>query len=69
MRDGRLTHSLQASRSPALGCAIVLVQISDPHLRTDDPVSAQALTAAVERINALGYGLTLGVHSRVDGQI
>src|SRR5262249_45134433 len=31
----------------------VLVQISDPHLRTDDPVSAQALIAAVERIRSL----------------
>jgi 3',5'-cyclic-AMP phosphodiesterase len=31
----------------------VLVQISDPHLRTDDPTSASALTAAVERIRAL----------------
>jgi len=27
------------------------------------------LEALVERINALGYGLTLGIHSRVDGQI
>ena len=27
------------------------------------------LESLVERINALGYGLTLGIHSRVDGQI
>ncbi len=31
----------------------MLVQISDPHLRTDDRDSAAALTAAVERIRAL----------------
>ncbi len=33
------------------------------------PYKARELDAVVDRLNALGYGLTLGVHSRIDGTV
>src|SRR5689334_11839935 len=47
------TSRLFAGAARRIGCATMLVQISDPHLRTDDDDSAAALAAAVERIRSL----------------
>ncbi|MBI5901093.1 MAG: bifunctional proline dehydrogenase/L-glutamate gamma-semialdehyde dehydrogenase PutA [Rhodocyclales bacterium] len=76
-RRGRPVHQLPLPATCARGCFVAptLVEIESPAELGGEvfgPVvhvlrfAAGELTALVEAINATGYGLTLGIHSRID---
>ncbi|MEL7090014.1 MAG: aldehyde dehydrogenase family protein, partial [Planctomycetota bacterium] len=75
--DGRLVHRIAAPRdgtfvAPALievgGIGDLQEEIFGPvlHMATFD---ADDLGAAIEAVNATGYGLTFGLHTRIDDRV
>jgi RHH-type proline utilization regulon transcriptional repressor/proline dehydrogenase/delta 1-pyrroline-5-carboxylate dehydrogenase len=78
--QGRAVHQLSLPESCAHGCFVppTLIEIESPaELRREvfGPVvhvlryDASALGELVAAINATGYGLTLGIHSRIDATV
>ena len=76
-REGRLLKELQG---PTRGtfCAPAVIRVEGIHEVTEEifgPVlhvatfKASELDAAMDAVNATGYGLTFGLHTRIDGRV